>query len=876
MPGNISVKITADIVELQAQFSVARAESSALTTELNKLARQAATTGMTDELKASLTQAAEAALAAKVRASDLSDELKSKLKPQLDDTGASAKGFGGILDGVLKGAAFLEFEQVARQVFDALKKGFEETIEKAEEFGLSNARMSAMLGMSNQEAAGLSSALKGVGVSSQDYETMAMRMEMRLRTQEAAFKALGMQTRDQSGALLSGQQLMDSAIATMEQFKSGTDQNEFALDVFGRKAAEIYDIMRGGKEEQKEDIAILQSMGVNLDGTGTTSAQLEKALAQLNLEWTGMELAVGQKLMPVVIQFVNWATGAGAPALKDIGQAAGWAAEAFAVLVVGLKELYDQAMAVIEPLDDAFIGLAKIIWDALTGNWAQANADFDQGMANIEASFKKHVWGMASSADEMRTLLATAFAAPTPPKPEANPYRPASGDRQFVDPNQAAKAKRKAAEAARKAAEEAKKAAEEQRKLSDEQASAAEKLALAKVQGEEQADASLLALGKETADQFVEQQTELENRRYAIQIEALQKKAAADANDKLAHQKDLDAIALLEQTHADALARIQDQAAERRVQLSRQETQEYIAEANNRLQNGMAELEQEYRRHELTAGEKARAERQLTTTIFGEELARLDAELSTLAQGTAAWNQAYKQRTKIAEDFEKSVRKINTDLHNEQMQDWKQLGTSIQSTFNDSLNGLILGTMTWQRAMMQEVNAVAEGFLRMGEKIVENWAETQIAKALMTKSTDTASATGQISAAAGVAAANTFAAISAIPVIGPALAPGAAAAAMSEVLGFESLAFAEQGMLLDRDRLVFAHKDEQILPANLSKGMQGLIQAGGAGGGDTHYHNTYAPQIAAPPSFRDQIRQHEADFISMIRAAVRGGSLKAA
>jgi hypothetical protein len=38
---NINIKITADTVDLAAKFAVARAESQALTTELNKLAREA-------------------------------------------------------------------------------------------------------------------------------------------------------------------------------------------------------------------------------------------------------------------------------------------------------------------------------------------------------------------------------------------------------------------------------------------------------------------------------------------------------------------------------------------------------------------------------------------------------------------------------------------------------------------------------------------------------------------------------------------------------------------------------------------------------------------------------------------------------------------
>ncbi len=133
-------------------------------------------------------------------------------------------------------------------------------------------------------------------------------------------------------------------------------------------------------------------------------------------------------------------------------------------------------------------------------------------------------------------------------------------------------------------------------------------------------------------------------------------------------------------------------------------------------------------------------------------------------------------------------------------------------------------------------------------------------------------------AAAGIAAANAYAATAAIPIIGPALAPAAAAEAMGAVMGFEGLAFAEQGMLLDRDRLVFAHKDEQILPANLSKGIQNIINNGGSRRGDVNI--THAPTYNGAPHadrepFEDWAMRNGAEFRKWIAGGVRDGWFKA-
>src|SRR5438067_6405759 len=79
MASNVEVKITADVVDLQAKFAVAKAESQALTGELNKLARGAAQAGgqMSDEMRAGLTKAAEASVKAKGEMQQLQAQLRN-------------------------------------------------------------------------------------------------------------------------------------------------------------------------------------------------------------------------------------------------------------------------------------------------------------------------------------------------------------------------------------------------------------------------------------------------------------------------------------------------------------------------------------------------------------------------------------------------------------------------------------------------------------------------------------------------------------------------------------------------------------------------------------------------------------------------------
>jgi len=113
-------------------------------------------------------------------------------------------------------------------------------------------------------------------------------------------------------------------------------------------------------------------------------------------------------------------------------------------------------------------------------------------------------------------------------------------------------------------------------------------------------------------------------------------------------------------------------------------------------------------------------------------------------------------------------------------------------------------------------------------------ADTTAASASAT--TASTAALFQIKAAAAVAAANTYAAISAIPYIGPEMAPEAAAGADAAVMAFAApVALAVGAWNLPGDAMYQLHKGETVVPQTFADGMRNAIGGGGgSGGGDTH------------------------------------------
>lgn len=152
--------------------------------------------------------------------------------------------------------------------------------------------------------------------------------------------------------------------------------------------------------------------------------------------------------------------------------------------------------------------------------------------------------------------------------------------------------------------------------------------------------------------------------------------------------------------------------------------------------------------------------------------------------------------------------------------------------------------------------------------------------AASTTSVATAAATSaaEIINAAGLAGANAYASTAAIPIIGPELAPAVAATAVADTLGF--LAFAEQGTgPLAKDQLMYLHKDEMVMPAPLSRGIQGIIAGNGpqqgSGKAPPGLNVTFAPTIHALDSsgVSDVLDRHQDVFISRLQSWQRDGHL---
>jgi hypothetical protein len=776
---------------------------------------------------------------------------------------------------ILSGESFIVMKEKAEMAFEAikeglelLKEGFESTVGKAEEFGLENAKFAAMMGTSETEAAGLSAALRGVGSSAQEFESMALRMQMRVNANESAFEQMGVKTRDASGALLSGKDLMDSAISTMREYKGGSDQNAFALEVFGRRAADVYNIMRVGDEDVSRQIEIYRSMGVELEGAGEQSEQLESVTNDLRTTFDALSIKIGQDLMPVAREFIDWLAKDGRQTFRAIADLVVELVKDMASLLEILGDVYDGFVSVGKGL--AATGAADQGFDA---SELQTAADTAQALGKQADGATSKVSGLRQAlndlAESVKKGLSESDEANKPfrmfdeggipaslERPTTNPFAPEGGARRFTPPKKGKSDKSGV-------------------RAEDEEIKDAEKLSLSRLAIEESTNQHVLAMGQETDAAYISQKTAIENEAYAIKLDGLNKELDIQGRTKAQRQKTLDELKALEVTHQGVLLKIQQEAETQRAALDKQTLADFMASDDERLKVGTARIQELAKAGQIGADQEATQELELTQVVRREELARLDAHIAGLTAGTKAYEQAIKERAKLETQLTLETEKIQ-DAHRAKVQaQVTQWTTAMATPFKTAINDMMLSGKNFQTAMADLAKGVESGFINMIENIGEKWIEQTITDAVMATTTTQASAVAQISANAGVAASGAAASQAGIPIVGPALAVGAAAAMLALVLGYESLAHAEGGMVLDRNQLVFAHKNEMILPAHLSQGVQQMISSGGAGGGQGDVNLTYAPTMhgAEPKGLAQMLRDDSGAMVAFFHQMRRDGRI---
>lgn len=241
----------------------------------------------------------------------------------------------------------------------------------------------------------------------------------------------------------------------------------------------------------------------------------------------------------------------------------------------------------------------------------------------------------------------------------------------------------------------------------------------------------------------------------------------------------------------------------------------------------------EYDRQESAANvRKLQQEKALETDAVRR--GQIDNQIAT------AKNQAneheYASLTRI-----RQLQQQNTAIGRIQIGLWNTFNNTF-SKLSQGIASAIIHAKSFGSTMLSVVQSIGQEILQtlIGAALgaLQKAISQQVAAWLGLKAVSSAMNVAEVGSEAAVGGAAAFASTAAIPIIGPALAPAAGAAAYAAILGtFGPLAAFEKGGLVPETMLALVHKGEWVTPA--AQVAQGITGPRGNGGGVNvvnHFH----------------------------------------
>ncbi|MVW87864.1 hypothetical protein EI969_18265 [Pseudomonas sp. PB101] len=389
-----------------------------------------------------------------------------------------------------------------------------------------------------------------------------------------------------------------------------------------------------------------------------------------------------------------------------------------------------------------------------------------------------------------------------------------------------------------------------------------------------------------------------------LQAQAQQYRHNMDARLQIAQQA-LDRSRLLygqdSQEYQRAASEVVAIEREKQQQITNMKQQQFGADQQARLADvshaeQMAQLD--LQANLITQGQLLQAQAEFEKQRYAIEAQALVQRKALLEQdpdrNPVALQQVQQQIQALEQTHRNSLAVIGRQQAMESQSNWSGMLGSIQSSWSSGLSGILNGTMTTQGLLNGVFSSIGGAFIEnMVTKPLMAWIFGETAKtgvtvagvgmrtaaeaggAAMSVAIWGAATIKNIMASAWQAMAGAFAAMSAIPIIGPALGVAAAVAAGAFVFGMvKNVASAEGGYDIPAgtNPMTQLHEQEMVLPkqyANvIRQAANGEGQLGGGGGG-YHYHDNSG---RLTPS---DIRRNARVFAEEMQKLKRNGAIKA-
>lgn len=712
----------------------------------------------------------------------------------------------------------------------------------------------AKLGMTSIEVSKWNSLAVTAGLNTEAFASSAGRLERSMvmaasggKQQQAVFRALGIditKTRTTSEALL---QISDK-FSTMAD---GPKKTALAIAALGRTGAELIPILNGGREALEAQFKTADELGAVVNERFLEAGRaVDEASDTMTLGLQGVQNTLFTELGPAIAVVINYINGLIKGFMESYrsGGVAKTMIDAIVIsfkivvsiitgVITGFQQLWHIGVAALQGILGTIYTVGSALGKLLSGDFSGVRDAWVNGFRGTGRAMAVEGEKALDLGRQWQGSMRDLWSAPTPtgPKPAAG----GGGDLAVAGlGGGGGKPKGKTAEQlareARRIAEEALRDQledlsyqmdmardnyDEQMRLEEEKLAKLKEFYGAdsreyirelrtkeKMERDHQLELVRLAQQRITALATMEQ-TRLDTDNQLAQIELAKKRDHFGALDQMGAVSGRQRIDQLRQFAAEETA-LQAQTEQRIFEIKAQSIRDQLALANLPLEQQRA----------LTAQLE-----QLTVEHEG----RMAIIRANAAAETA---------------------RINDQAAAQTLAKWQGIVDPISSALDGFLGSMMTKSATFGQALLQMGDSILQSFVSMGVKALAKWVAMELAKTSAT-SVGVATRTGveaagaatsntisamsaikQIAHKAAVAAAGAYAAIASIPIVGPFLAPAAAAAALFGVYKLGQMVFSAkdgEGEVPYDGAQYTLHKKEMVLPAKFATPLRSMLAGGG-------------------------------------------------
>jgi hypothetical protein len=757
-----------------------------------------------------------------------------------------------------------------------------------------NQKLATALGITLRQASGTAVTLRHLGISTDDVTKAAAKIVPQLAKNEAGFKAMGIATRDSAGHFRSLQDIMVDGIAKINGYKAGVDRTGAANVIFGKGVGDITELLALNSEELAKGAKSAQSFGL-VTTEAAVAAQsalkdkLDGAVNVLKDSMAGLGVVISNAVAPAIISLAEWVSANAVPIFNSLKayvevctesfrlwasvlgvvwdvaasvfhavgdlinqlvggtvapQSRSWQDHFHAIIVVvkavgaAIVTFVEVAAGTINSLIGILVTFARVAYDAFRLDWGSIEADWTNGMAALEAASARGAaniraqWAGVISARNaaLAPTVSTSFGdksiasieATLAPKP-AQSFG-GGGHLDNLSPGHAGPKAHHSAKAPKGSA-----GPTNMDKWSTELTDG--------LLAEEKAGRDIIAF---TVD-FWQKKLALTKTGTREQLEVRRNLTRAEiAAARESNQNEITAIRQLQTLHLDA--------AQTDMELARLVVAEKLELVDTELARGRISAKQAAQQRAALNAELYEMDAGLERRLFKIKLDALKSELAI-----------YKVGTKQYADYLRAIELLEAQ-HNQKMQvldananakkksdsakvvDAQRAGfQGIAQSWAQSLAKMATFQQGFETTIKQIWGSIVGAFQSAIARMVEQW----ILSLLIKETTSKAFNAKQILMDAKSAAAGAWRAVVGIPVIGPVLAPVAAAAAFAGVMafsaegGYDVPASVGAGIDGRGGQMGIVHPREMVLPADIAD----QFRNGGSGGMTVNIHATDADSV---------------------------------